>query len=129
MAKKPPSKNFDIWKGNTFSEPVRLTQINPADPTGPRIPVDLTGSRIAFYARWDADPQQGIVAAGTFSKFFDDLPDAADGRFDFAFTVAETRLLPTSNSVIKYELERQMGDEQRTFLHGYINTTEWANAD
>lgn len=111
----PPRQVLDIWKGNTFRQEFVLKSKQGDVST----PIDLTGSTIILTVTGGLD---------SFIKVFNDLPDAANGKFEIYLTVEETRLLPIGQ-VAKYEIERQIGLEQKTLLCGSLNVGGWNNVD
>lgn len=112
----PPKQVLEVWKGNTFRRDFRLSSKVGNVTT----PIDLTGSTIVLTVTWGA----AIGLAKSFTSF----PDGEDGKFSIDLTVEDTRLLPLGQ-IARYEIERQIGSEQKTLLCGTFNVGGWNNVD
>lgn len=127
---KPPNMLLDVWKGNTFRRRFASKQKNTT--TGALSPVDLRGSTMVLTVAWAAGTQNGVTwLAGTLRKEFPlalDSPSAELGEYEITLTVEETRRLPIGQ-IAKYEIERWMGDEQKTVLYGTFRVGGWVNDD
>lgn len=109
----PARKDLSIWKGNTFSMPIRLKTVTGGTAT----PVNVTGSTLVFRVVWPG---------GSFEKDLT-LTNAALGEASLSLSVAETRGLPTGRN--RYEIERRAGADQTTLIYGEVVASEWANND
>ena len=100
---KPVHRNFNIWRGN--SETLKFRLLASAG-----VPLDLTGSEVTMY----------IDSAGELTTHTATVVDPVTGEFSIFLSAAVTRALSTSAYVPKYEIERKIGQEQKTILHGNL---------
>lgn len=117
MSTLPSRLDLAVWAGNTWSQPF---QMEAAD-----VPLDLTGSKLVW---------RMVYGATITRKSTDDadsgieITDAAEGEFRLYLTVTETRLWP-DGSVVRYEVERWIDDDQVTMIYGTMTVTAWVNDD
>lgn len=111
----PSSRNFELWKGNTFSLGLRFSAGGLA--------LDLTGSELVFKAAWT----DGALRKTTADDDGFDILSPQEGTARLSLSVAETRTLPTGE--VKFEIERRIAGEQKTFIYGVLICSEWVNDD
>lgn len=117
----PGNLNLTIWKGNSYSQPLRLST---RDGDNDLVPVGLAGSELVFVAAW----RGGTLRKSTADEDGFSITDAANGRVLLSLTKVETRALPPGRTAT-YEIERRTGGEQTTILYGDIITTGGTNDD
>jgi hypothetical protein len=117
----PARKDLTLWKGNTFLLPLVFKQ---KDSMGVLQPIDLTGSVLVFRATWDG----GAFRADSTGDGFT-ITDAAAGEAQLLLSVEQGRRFPPADTYVRYEVERQDGAEQNSWLYGELKIWEWANDD
>lgn len=101
-----PEADVEVWQGN--NKPVIWRFLVVATP------FDLTGSRFLLKIK-----RNGRAVLSKDTNNADGLSvDAAAGEVTWLPTLAESRLV-TLGRIARYELERRIGSEQRTFVAGY----------
>ena len=113
----PPRKDLTVWAGNTWSQPFHLTA-GGSD-------FDLTGSKLVWR----------MVEGATITRKTTDtvgsgieITDDTGGEFELSLTVSETRTW-NDGAVVRYEIERWLGDAQTTLLYGTMTVSAWVNDD
>lgn len=115
----PPLKHdLDAWAGNNEDFFFGLQQENESD-------FDLSGSKLVFRALYGATAvrkSSDVVDSGLV------ITDAAGGEFEIHFSVEETRAWPDGTQ-LRYEIERWIGANQKSYIYGTITVTAWVNDD
>ncbi len=118
-----PTASFTIWRGNSgVVENAQGISIIVKSGTPP-VPVNLTGSVITFLAVL-ASTKAEIVAKTSANGGVIVTPEA--GAIVVPITEPESLLFLMGERDI-YEIERQIGADQRTLVWGYITATGGTN--
>lgn len=114
----PARKTLSLWRGNSKTFMFRLKQ---SDDT----PVDLTGAKVVMTIVHEGG--RIIASSDTDSGMID---DPVSGEVTVKLSAAVTRTIcPSRIDGVRYELEIQTADEQRTLLAGKIEIEGGDNGD
>lgn len=106
-----------LWRGNSEWIPLGFEQEDESD-------FDLTGSKLIFRAT--SDGGDAIRKSSAVPDSGLEITDAEAGEFELSFTIEETRGMAAS---YKYEIERWIGNSQKSLIFGTIIVTTWVNDD
>lgn len=104
----PVKKPLSFWRGNTEALRFRFKQ-NATDP------LDLTGSRFVLTIKHDGPD---IVKDSDASGW--DISTPTNGEATVSLSATETRSLSGAIAGVRYEIERFIGEEQKTLIYGDI---------
>lgn len=114
---KPGRYDLDVWIGNTTT--LRFDFLAEDE-----VPFDLTGSELVLTIISDGSGIRKSSATGDIL-----IPTPEDGTASLTITVAESRNLIARLGPARYEIERRIGDTQRTLLYGEVRLKGGINDD
>lgn len=115
---KPALQDIDVWIGNT--ETYRFQCFSDQDFT---VPFDLTGSDLRFTLYHDGTPIVKTIGSGIT------VVNALTGTFDVALSKADTRAIASRLKSATYEVERMIGQTEKTFIRGLVKLDGGNNND
>lgn len=113
----PAQYTLRLWRGNTEPLAFRFKQAN-GDP------FDLSGSTLILKIDFDSGVLIKSSAQGDWV-----IDDPASGEARVTLSAADTRSICGGVRPARFEIERHVGDEQRTLLFGKVVVEGGTNVD